>query len=63
MLTNQEILEEYTKNLLDPSYGIEAYLETHDKTQEANVPVQLLPSKKKFICRYKKNKLKTSIFF
>jgi hypothetical protein len=37
MLTSQEILQEYTKGLVNPMYVIETYLETFDKTQEGFV--------------------------
>ena len=39
MLTTQEIFKEYTKCLVNPSYAIETYLETFDKTQGPQVKV------------------------
>jgi hypothetical protein len=45
MLTNREILQEFAKGLMDPTYAIENYLETFDKTQEGFVPFKLFPKK------------------
>jgi hypothetical protein len=33
----RDIFKEFTKSLMDPTYAIEAYLETFDKTQEVCV--------------------------
>jgi len=52
MLTSQEILREYTKGLVNPTYVIETYLETFDKTQEGFVPFQLFPRQKEIIRAY-----------
>lgn len=52
MLTSQEILREYTKGLVNPTYVIETYLETFDKTQEGFVPFQLFPRQREIIRAY-----------
>jgi intein/homing endonuclease len=52
MLTSHEILKEYTKGLVNPTYVIETYLETFDKTQEGFVPFQLFPRQKEIIRAY-----------
>ena len=56
MLTTQEILTEYTKCLMSPSYAIEAYLQTFDKTQEGFVPFKLFPRQKEIIAAYEKHR-------
>jgi hypothetical protein len=56
MLTTQEILTEYTKCLMSPSYAIEAYLQTFDKTQEGFVPFKLFPRQKEIIAAYDKHR-------
>lgn len=53
MLTNSQILEEYTKCLLDPIYGIETYLETYDRTQEGYVPFKLFDKQKEIVNSYR----------
>ena len=52
MLTSHEILKEYTKGLVNPTYVIETYLETFDKTQEGFVPFQLFPRQREIIRAY-----------
>ncbi len=56
MLTTEEILKEYTKCLLNPTYAIETYLETFDKTQEGFVPFKLFPRQKEIINAYEKHR-------
>ena len=56
MLTRQEILFEYGKCLSNPSYAIETYLETFDKTQEGFVPFKLFPRQKQIIQCYEKHR-------
>ncbi len=56
MLTTQEILTEYTKCLMSPSYAIEAYLQTFDKTQEGFVQFKLFPRQKEIIKAYEKHR-------
>lgn len=56
MLTTQEILTEYMKCLMSPSYAIEAYLQTFDKTQEGFVPFNLFPRQKEIIAAYDKHR-------
>jgi hypothetical protein len=56
MLTKSEIFKEYAKCLTSPIYGIEAYLETFDKTQEGFVPFKLFPRQKEIIYAYEKNR-------
>ncbi len=52
MLTTQEILQEYAKTLVNPSYGIETYLETFDLTQKSFVPFKLFVRQKEIIKAY-----------
>jgi hypothetical protein len=54
MNLTQEIFKEFTKSLMDPTYAIEAYLETFDKTQEGFVPFKLFPRQKEIIVAYEK---------
>jgi len=56
MLTTHEIFKEYTKCLMNPSYAIETYLETFDKTQEGFVPFKLFPRQKEIILAYEKHR-------
>jgi hypothetical protein len=56
MLTTTEIFKEYTKCLMNPSYAIETYLETFDKTQEGFVPFKLFPRQKEIIQAYEKHR-------
>lgn len=56
MLTAQEIFKEYSKCLMNPTYAIETYLETFDKTQEGFVPFRLFPRQKEIINAYEKNR-------
>lgn len=52
MLTNSDILLEYAKGLKNPSYIIENYLKTFDKTQEGFVPFKIFPRQKEIIDGY-----------
>lgn len=54
MLTKTEIFKEYAKCLTSPTYAIETYLETFDKTQEGFVPFKLFPRQKEIIYAYEK---------
>jgi hypothetical protein len=56
MLTAQEIFKEYSKCLMNPTYAIETYLETFDKTQEGFVPFKLFPRQKEIIRAYELNR-------
>ena len=56
MLTAQEIFKEYSKCLMNPTYAIETYLETFDKTQEGFVPFKLFPRQKEIINAYEGNR-------
>jgi hypothetical protein len=56
MLTAQEIFKEYSKCLMNPTYAIETYLETFDKTQEGFVPFKLFPRQIEIIKAYEKNR-------
>jgi hypothetical protein len=56
MLTKIEILKEYAKCLDSPSYAIENYLETFDKTQEGFVPFKLFTKQKEIIRAYEKHR-------
>jgi hypothetical protein len=56
MLTAIEILNEYTKCLMDPIHAIETYLETFDKTQEGFVPFTLFYRQKEIVRAYKKHR-------
>jgi len=53
MLTAGEILEEYTKCLLDPKYAIVTYFETFDKTQEGFVPFDLFQKQRDIVDDYR----------
>lgn len=50
--TTTEIYKEYSKCLMNPTYAIETYLETFDKTQEGFVPFKLFPRQKEIIKAY-----------
>jgi len=54
MLQAKEIYEEYTKCLLDPTYGIEAFLKTFDRTQSGFVKFDLFPKQKEIVRAYDK---------
>jgi intein/homing endonuclease len=56
MLTTQEIFKEYARCLTQPTYAIETYLETFDKTQEGFVPFRLFPRQREIITAYEKNR-------
>ena len=56
MLTTQEIFKEYARCLTNPTYAIETYLETFDKTQEGFVPFKLFPRQKEIISAYEKHR-------
>jgi hypothetical protein len=56
MLTTQEIFKEYARCLTQPTYAIETYLETFDKTQEGFVPFRLFPRQKEIISAYEKHR-------
>lgn len=56
MLTRSEIYKEYVKCIQDPTYAIENYLETFDKTQEGFVPFNLFPRQKQIIKAYEDNR-------
>jgi hypothetical protein len=56
MLTTQEIFKEYARCLTQPTYAIETYLETFDKTQEGFVPFKLFPRQKEIISAYEKHR-------
>tara|TARA_R110000796_G_scaffold11198_5_gene37386 strand:+ start:10731 stop:12524 length:1794 start_codon:yes stop_codon:yes gene_type:complete len=56
MLTGQEILKEYYQCLKDPTYAIQNYLETFDKTQEGFVPFTLFPKQFDIIKDYEKHR-------
>ena len=56
MLTSSEILNEYTRCLMDPVHAIETYLETFDKTQEGFVPFNLFYKQKEIVKAYKDNR-------
>ena len=56
MLTTQEIFKEYARCLTQPTYAIETYLETFDKTQEGFVPFRLFPRQKEIIAAYEKHR-------
>lgn len=55
-LTRQEIFQEYTQCLINPTYAIETYLETFDKTQEGFVPFKLFPRQVEIIKAYEKHR-------
>ena len=52
----RELLIEYTKCASDPSYTIESYFETFDKTQEGFVPFKLFDKQKLLISNYEANR-------
>jgi hypothetical protein len=52
----RELLLEYTKCAQDPSYVIEKYFETFDKTQEGFVPFHLFDKQKLLIKNYQENR-------
>jgi hypothetical protein len=52
-LSKIEMLLEMGKCLSDPVYGIEAYLETEDRTQNGFVPFKLFPRQKELVQAYK----------
>jgi len=56
MLTLNEILQEYTKCIMDPCYAITTYFETFDKTQEGFVPFKLFPKQVEIIHAYRDNR-------
>lgn len=56
MLTRREILLEYAKCLESPTYAIETYLQTFDKTQEGFVPFKMFPRQKEIIQAYEKHR-------
>ena len=64
MLTTLEIYTEYAKCLASPTYAIETYLITFDKTQEGFVPFKLFPRQKEIILAYEQHRfnLVTKIF-
>lgn len=55
-LTTTEILYEYAMCLEDPTYAIETYLTTFDKTQEGFVPFVLFPRQKEIITAYQNHR-------
>jgi len=55
-LTKVEIFTEYAKCLSSPTYAIETYLVTFDKTQEGFVPFKLFPRQKEIIYAYEKHR-------
>lgn len=52
----RELLLEYTKCAKSPSYAIESYFETFDKTQEGFVPFKLFDKQKLLISNYESNR-------
>jgi hypothetical protein len=52
----RQLLLEYTKCAKDPSYTIESYFETFDKTQEGFVPFKLFDKQKLLISNYESNR-------
>ena len=56
MLTTLEIYTEYAKCLASPTYAIETYLITFDKTQEGFVPFKLFPRQKEIILAYEQHR-------
>lgn len=52
----RQLLLEYTKCAKDPSYTIESYFETFDKTQEGFVPFKLFDKQKLLISNYENNR-------
>jgi hypothetical protein len=55
-LTKKDILLEYAKCSKSPSYTIESYFETFDKTQEGFVPFKLFDEQKRLIYNYENNR-------
>jgi hypothetical protein len=56
MLTQAEIFSEFSKGLMNPTYVIENYFETFDKTQEGFVPFELFPRQREIIKAYEKHR-------
>ena len=56
MLTASEIFEEYVKCVDNPSYAIETYLKTFDKTQEGFVPFKLFVRQRQIVKSYEANR-------
>ena len=52
----RQLLIEYTKCATNPSYTIESYFETFDKTQEGFVPFKLFDKQKLLITNYEQNR-------
>jgi hypothetical protein len=52
----RQLLLEYAKCAADPSYTIESYFETFDKTQEGFVPFKLFDKQKLLISNYENNR-------
>jgi len=57
LLTASEILEEYGKCILDPTYPIETFFRTFDKTQNGFVPFKLFPKQIEIIGDYEKYRM------
>lgn len=53
MLPQQDIYEEYAKCLMDPSYGIETFLKTFDRTQSGFVKFKLFEKQKEIVRSYR----------
>jgi len=56
LLTASEILEEYTKCLLDDVHPIQTYFKTYDLTQKGFVPFNLFPKQKEIVADYRKHR-------
>jgi hypothetical protein len=56
MLTSSEILEEYTKCIIDPCYAITTYLQTFDFTQKGFVPFILFPKQREIVEAYREHR-------
>lgn len=56
MLTGDEILQEYTRCLMDPKYAIINYLQTFDMTQESFVPFNLFQKQSEIIDDYEEHR-------
>lgn len=56
ILDKKALLLEYTKCATNPSYVIESYFETFDKTQEGYVPFNLFNIQKKLLKNYQENR-------
>ena len=52
MISPAEILKEYTKGLMNPSYIIKTYLKTFDKTQNGFVKFKLFPRQEEVVRSY-----------